>query len=279
MQAIAPSPNAETADLERRFAGVVKLYGALAFQRFQQAHVAVIGLGGVGSWVVEALARSAIGEITLIDLDNIAESNVNRQIHALSGEFGKAKVEAMAERARLINPACPVHMIEDFVTPDNLKETLNNNLTYIFDCIDNFRTKAALIAYCRRNKIKIITVGGAGGLTDPQRIRVADLSRTEQDSLLARTRKLLRAEYGFPRNLKRRFEVPCVYSDEQVRYLAADGETCFQNPETQTASGLNCASGLGSSVAVTASFGLAATAYVLNKLAVVATESTVENET
>jgi tRNA A37 threonylcarbamoyladenosine dehydratase len=278
MKAVSVDPNTEATDLERRFSGVLKLYGTQAFQRFQQAHIAVIGLGGVGSWVVEALARSAIGELTLIDLDNIAESNVNRQIHAMSGEFGRAKVEAMAERVRLINPACTLHMIEDFVTQDNLTEILNKSISYVFDCIDNFRTKAAMVAYCRRNKIKIVTVGGAGGLTDPQRIRVADLSRTEQDSLLARTRKLLRADYSFPRNLKRRFEVPCVYSDEQVRYLGADGQPCFQNPETQSASGLNCASGLGSSAAVTASFGLAATAYVLNKIASATAEHVDENQ-
>jgi tRNA A37 threonylcarbamoyladenosine dehydratase len=155
---------------------------------------------------------------------------------------------------------------EEFVTVDNLGELLTDRHDYIIDCIDGFRTKAGLIAHCRRNRLRIITVGGAGGQTDPTRIRVVDLSRTEHDALFSKTRKLLRTEYGFPKNLKRRFDVPCVYSEENPVFPAADGLISPAKPE-HTLGGLTCAGGLGSSMPVTASFGLAAAAHVLKKLA------------
>ena len=259
-------------DYPRRFGGVERLYGAQALQRFQQAHVGIIGIGGVGSWAVEALARSAVGKLTLIDLDNVCESNVNRQIHALDGAFGKAKTRAMAERIWAINPLCQVQEIEDFLEPDNLEHFIGaQDYDWVIDCIDNFRTKAALIHYCRRHKRKLITIGGAGGQIDPTRIQVADLSRTNRDPLLAKTRKLLRQTYGFPKNLKRRFDVPAVYSDEQLCYPVANGQASYQRPEGAAANGLNCAGGFGSAVCVTANFGFIAAAHVLKKLAEQAT--------
>ena len=149
-------------DFERRFGGVRRLYGEAAFKRFQEAHVCLVGVGGVGSWVAESLARSAIGHITLIDLDNIAESNTNRQVHALGDEYGKAKVTAMAQRIHAINPSCEVTEIEDFVTEDNLEAMLGRGYDFVVDAIDNGRVKAAMIHWCRRRKIKLITSGGAG---------------------------------------------------------------------------------------------------------------------
>src|SRR4051812_10354790 len=167
-------------DFDRRFGGIARLYGAAALARFRHAHVCVIGVGGVGSWVVEALARSAIGRITMIDLDNVAESNINRQIHALSDTLGKAKVTALAERIAQINPFCEVTAIEDFITADNLDQMIGAvACDYIIDAIDNVRAKTALIVYCRDNGIPLITIGGAGGQIDPTRIEIRDLSRTE----------------------------------------------------------------------------------------------------
>jgi tRNA A37 threonylcarbamoyladenosine dehydratase len=256
----------ENQDAARRFGGIQRLYGDAALQRFRQAHVCVIGIGGVGSWAAEALARSAIGRITLIDLDHVAESNINRQLPALTATLGMAKVRVMAERIGQINPDCEVTAIEEFITPDNLEEQLDQGFDYVIDCIDGFRTKARLIAHCRRNRIPLVTVGGAGGQSDPTRIRVADLSRTEHDALFSKTRKLLRTDYGFTKNPQRRFDVPCVYSLEQPVFASADGCISQEKPSGTTAGGLTCAGGLGSAMPVTASFGLAAAAHVLRKL-------------
>ncbi|MGD2055751.1 MAG: tRNA cyclic N6-threonylcarbamoyladenosine(37) synthase TcdA [Gammaproteobacteria bacterium] len=253
-------------DPERRFGGIRRLYGTPALERFRQARVCVVGIGGVGSWAAEALARSAIGRITLIDLDHVAESNINRQLPALDATLGMAKVQVMATRIREINPACEITAVEEFLTPDNLATLLSPEYGYLIDCIDGFRIKAALIAWCRRNRRPLITVGGAGGQIDPTRIRVADLSRTEHDALLSRTRKLLRQEYGFPKNPQRRFNIPCVYSREQPRFPAADGGVCPEKSQGVSAGRLNCAGGLGSVTAVTATFGLVAAAHVLQKL-------------
>lgn len=256
-------------DYTRRFGGIARLYGTVALGQFAQSHVCVVGIGGVGSWVVEALARSGIGTLTLIDLDNVAESNVNRQIHALDGQFGRPKVDAMAERVRAINPDCNVITREVFVELENLPQLVIPDYDFLVDCIDAFKVKAALIAHCRRNRIRLITVGGAGGQTDPLKIRLTDLYKTQHDPLLAKTRKLLRKEYGFPKNPKRRFDVPCVYSDEQQVYPDGSGEICQNKPAAGGAgSGLNCG-GFGSSMAVTSTFAMVATAHVLKKLALV----------
>lgn len=246
-------------DFERRFGGIRRLYGDAAFQQFQEAHVCVVGVGGVGSWVAEALARSAIGRITLIDLDNIAESNTNRQIHALGDDYGKAKVTAMAQRILAINPSCRVTEIEDFVTVENIDDLLNRGYDFVVDAIDNARVKAAMIHWCRRHKVKLIASGGAGGRIDPGRIRLDDLARTVQDPLLSRVRTLLRREYGFPRDPKKKFGVECVFSEEPLR-LPENGESCDVDDKPIT--GINCA-GFGAAMAVTASFGLMMSARVL----------------
>jgi tRNA A37 threonylcarbamoyladenosine dehydratase len=255
------------ADHERRFGGTRRLYGDCALERFREAHVCVIGIGGVGSWAAEALARSAVGRLTLIDLDHVAESNINRQLHALTGTLGMAKVQVMAARIGQINPDCRVTVIEDFITLENLADLLHSDYDHVIDCIDGFRIKAALIAHCRRRRIRLVTVGGAGGQTDPTRVRVADLSRTEHDALFSKTRKLLRQDYGFPKNLKRRFDIPCVYSDEQPLFPTGDGNAGHDKPHGAGIGRLNCAGGLGSSMAVTATFGLVAAAHALKKLA------------
>lgn len=253
-------------DYTRRFGGIARLYGTAGLEQIAAAHVCVVGVGGVGSWVAEALARSGVGTLTLIDLDNVAESNVNRQIHALESQFGRPKVDAMAARIGEINPVCRLILREEFVEADNLQRLIDPGFDYLVDCIDAFKTKAALIAHCRRNKLRIITVGGAGGQTDPLKIRLTDLYKTQHDPLLAKTRKLLRRDYGFPKNPKRRFDVPCVYSDEQQVYPDSNGEVCSAKPEGGPAGhGLHCG-GFGSAMTVTATFAMVATAHVLKRL-------------
>lgn len=254
-------------DFDRRFGGIARLYGNAALARFRAAHVCVIGVGGVGSWVVEALARSAIGHITMIDLDNLAESNINRQIHALTDTLGQAKVTALAQRIAQINPYCVVTEIEDFLTADNLDEMIGSrHYDYIIDAIDNVRAKTALIAYCRKHQLKLVTIGGAGGQVDPTKIAILDLCRTEQEPLLAKVRKRLRAEHGFPRGTRNKFGIDAVFSTEPLR-LPESEEACAVDGDEQAGfTGLNCA-GFGSAMVVTASFGLVAAAHVLRQLA------------
>lgn len=248
--------------MQRRFGGISRLYGDEAFARFRSAHVCVVGIGGVGSWAAEALARCAVGRITLIDLDNIAESNTNRQIHALGDEYGKAKVLAMAQRINAINPACEVNMVEDFVEPENLAQLLGRGYDAVLDAIDQTRIKAAMIDWCTAHGVYLVTTGSAGGQVDPSRVRVADLVQTVQDPLAARVRSLLRKDYGFPRG-NRKFGVECVYSDEPLKYPS---QACDTDENPGAPAGLSCA-GFGSSVCVTAVFGFVAASRVLAHLA------------
>ena len=252
----------EQADLRRRFSGVRRLYGNAALGRFMGAHVCVIGIGGVGSWAAEAIGRSGVGTITLIDLDMVAESNVNRQIHAQEETFGKAKTTAMAERLRAINPAVVVREIEDFVTVDNVAAMLGQGFDFVIDAIDQVRVKTAMIAWCRQNCVPMVTAGGAGGQIDPSRIGIADLSRTIQDPLLAKVRSQLRKHYGFPKDPKSKFGIPAVFSTEPI-CRPESGASCDEPPSL---TGLNCA-GYGSSVCITAPFGLFAASVALRHLA------------
>lgn len=261
-----PQVETEQVDFERRFGGLARLYGQPALERFRAAHVCVIGVGGVGSWIVEALARSAVGALTLIDLDNVAESNINRQIQALSGTIGQAKIDALAERIAQINPYCKLTLVEDFITPDNLDEMIGTGrYDYVVDAIDSAKAKAALIAYCRAHQIPLITIGGAGGQTDPTKIAVRDMSKTEQEPLLKRVRKLLRVNYGFPRGEKNKFNVDAVFSMEPLKF-PEDEASCSLDADQRSITGINCA-GFGSSVVVTASFGMVCAAHLLRKLA------------
>jgi len=260
--------NNEDIDFERRFGGIARLYGQRALERFRAAHVCVVGVGGVGSWAVEALARSAIGSLTLIDLDNVAESNINRQIQALSGTIGLPKIEALARRIAEINPFCKLNLVEDFVDADNLDRFIGGHgYDYVIDAIDSVRAKTVLIAYCSRQQIPLITIGGAGGQTDPTRIEVRDLSRTEQEPLLAKVRRRLRNEFGFPRGAKNNFHIDAVFSMEPLKYPEGEEAACtVDGDERQSVTGLNCA-GFGSAMVVTASFGMVAVSHVLRKLA------------
>lgn len=258
-------------DQERRFGGIKRLYGETTAKQISKAHICIAGIGGVGSWSAEALARCGVGEITLIDLDMVAESNTNRQIHALGDEYGKAKVDAMAERILQINPTCTLHRIEDFVTPENVTEIITNKMDLVIDAIDQVRAKAAMINHCRQLNIPIVITGAAGGKTEPTRICCDDLSRTTQDPLLARVRTLLRKEYEFPRP-PQKMGVTAIYSTEPITRAPqecsndiASNTTGSSSSNAPQSGGLNCA-GFGSSVCVTAPMGFAAVAAGLKIL-------------
>ncbi|MGL4995900.1 MAG: tRNA cyclic N6-threonylcarbamoyladenosine(37) synthase TcdA [Deefgea sp.] len=250
----------------RRFAGIARLYGAASLSNFHSSRICVIGVGGVGSWAGEALARSGIGHVTLIDLDDVCISNTNRQLPAMEGQFGRMKVAVLAERMQSINPEIVIKQIEDFIAPENFAEYLAGQFDYVIDCIDSVKTKAALIAWCRRNKVKLITVGGAGGQIDPTQVLVDDLSRTIQDPLASKVRSLLRRDYHFPKAGKK-FGIECVYSTEQLVYPQTDGTVCAVKPQAGEGVRLDCEGGFGAAMTVTATFGLVAVSRVLKSLA------------
>ena len=255
-------------DLRERFAGIDRLYGRGAVERLNGRHVAVVGLGGVGSWAAEAFARTAVGRLTLIDADDLCVSNTNRQLPAIAGQYGRAKVEAMAERCRAINPAIDVDPVASFLTPTNLDELLDRGYDLVLDACDSFRSKVVAIAWCRRRKQPILTIGSAGGRTDPTQVRVRDLSRTEHDAMLSLIRKKLRGEFNFPKNADRYFGVPAVYSLENVKYPQADGSVCGVRPplDKDAALKLDCGAGLGAATHITGAFAFAAVGKALEIL-------------
>jgi len=251
-----------------RFAGIERLYGAGSVARLARAHVCVVGLGGVGSWAAEALARSGVGEITLIDADEVCLSNTNRQSHAIAGEIGRAKVDVVARRLQAINPALRVHALAEFVTTKNLESLIGRDYGAVIDACDALRVKVDMIAFCRRRKLPIVVSGSAGGRADPALITARDLSKTEHDVLLALVRKRLRDDYGWTRNPKRYFGVQAVFSRENVNYQRPDGTMCKTPPGggAEGALKLDCAGGLGAAMHVTATFGMVAAARAIERL-------------
>ena len=255
-------------DWNERFGGIDRLYGSGALAHFRNSRIAVVGLGGVGSWAAEAFARTGIGHLTLIDADDLCVSNTNRQLPAIVGQDGRGKAVAMAERCLAINPAIDVDAVPAFLTPSNLEALLDRDFALVLDACDSFRTKLEAIAWCRRRKQPIITVGSAGGRSDPTQVRVRDLSRTEHDAMLSLIRKKLRADFNFPRNADRYFGVPAVYSLENVRYPQADGSVCGLRPKlsADAALKLDCGAGLGAATHVTGAFAFAAVGKALEML-------------
>ena len=252
-----------------RFAGVERLYGAGSLDTLAQAHVCVIGIGGVGSWAAEALARSGVGHLTLIDADEICVSNTNRQLHALDGEYGKSKVGVIEKRLHAINPAIRIDAIERFLTTSTLDELLDRGYDVVLDACDAFRVKLEAIAWCRRRKLPMVTVGSAGGRTDPTQIRVRDLSRTEHDAMFSLIRKKLRQDFNFPKNPDRYFGVSAVYSLQNVQYPQPDGTVCGTRPPVAhgtEALNLACGGGLGAATHVTGAFAFAAVGKVMERL-------------
>ncbi len=250
----------------QRFGGTARLYGRDALQLFADAHVCVVGIGGVGSWAAEALARTGIGAITLIDMDDVCVTNTNRQIHALRENVGLAKAEVMAARIAQINPECQVTVIDDFVTRENVAQLLDNRFSYVIDAIDSVRPKAALIAWCRRNKIPLVTTGGAGGQIDPTQIQVADLAKTIQDPLAAKVRERLKSDFGVVKNSKGKLGIDCVFSTEALVYPQADGSVCAAKSTADGPKRMDCASGFGAATMVTATFGFVAVSHALKKM-------------
>ncbi|MBI3867167.1 MAG: tRNA threonylcarbamoyladenosine dehydratase [Verrucomicrobia bacterium] len=254
-------------DITSRFSGVLRLYGPQACARLRSAHIAVVGIGGVGSWAVEALARSGVGRLTLIDLDDICVTNINRQIHATTQTVGMSKVEVMAERARAVYPDCHVDAIGRFFNAHSAHEILSADFSMVMDAIDGAGNKSLLIAECRRRGLAIIVSGSAGGRVDPTRIRTADLALTTHDRLLADVRRRLRHDHGFP-STDDPWGIPAVYTTELAR--PPEVEDCVTNNNganttaaTARADRLNCEAGMGSSVCVTGAFGFAAASLAI----------------
>jgi tRNA A37 threonylcarbamoyladenosine dehydratase len=244
-------------DSARRFGGLHRLYGVESADRIQASHVAIVGIGGVGSWVAEALARSGVGELTLLDMDHIAESNINRQVHALTSTLGMAKIEAMRERIARINPNCMVHCVDAFVEPDNWQQLVPEGVSAVVDACDQVKSKTAMADWARRNKALFVAVGAAGGKRHGHLVDIADLSQVTHDPLLAQVRYQLRKAHGAPREGKT-IGVSCVFSREAV---AAPDPSCAM----QSDGSLNC-HGYGSLVTVTATFGLCAAGLVMDKI-------------
>lgn len=255
-----------------RFAGVARLYGAEGLARLRRAHVAIVGIGGVGSWAVEALARSGIGALTLVDLDEVCVTNINRQIHALDDTVGRAKVAVMAERVRSINPDCRVTAVQEFFTEANGESLLEafaggggGGALHIIDAIDSVTHKTLLIALCRQREIPLVVCGGAGGRRDATAVRMADLADASHDRLLTAVRRRLRAEHGFP-SAGHRMGVACVYSPELSVLPEKPATDCAAANSGQPAR-MNCDWGYGSAVFVTGAFGFAAAAQVTRQIA------------
>jgi tRNA A37 threonylcarbamoyladenosine dehydratase len=255
-----------TEDFHQRFGGIARLYGAVGLERLRAAHVGVIGIGGVGSWTVEALARSGVGAITMIDLDDVCITNVNRQLPALDGQIGRPKIDAVADRVALINPACRVTREHQFFTESTAAVLLAPGYSFVVDATDKLANKCRIIVGCRERGIPVLTVGGAGGRRDGTAVRVADLARSVNDELLRQVRRKLRRECGFPRDPQADFDVACVFSPELPLYPWADG-TCAAEPEPGSSLTLDCATGFGTATFVTGAFGFAAAGEVVRRIA------------
>ncbi|MGB0581717.1 MAG: tRNA threonylcarbamoyladenosine dehydratase [Limisphaerales bacterium] len=252
-------------DYETRFGGIARLFGQAGLERLRAAHVMIVGIGGVGTWSVEALSRSGVGRLTVVDMDDVCVTNVNRQIHALDVTIGHAKVSAIAARARQINPEIDCTEIAEFFTDANADRLLDTKPDYVIDAIDNVANKCLLIVKCREREIPLVTCGAAGGLQSGVRVKVEDLSRTSQDGLLRQVRKKLRRDHGFSRDPKRKFKIPAVYAPETPVYPWADGTVCDAKEEG-TDLKLDCASGFGTATFVTGAFGFAAAEHVVREI-------------
>lgn len=242
---------------DERFAGIGRLYGRDALERLRAAHVCVIGLGGVGSWTVEALARTGTGQLTLVDPDDVCVSNTNRQLHAHTPNIGRPKAQVLAERIHTIHPGAKVECVQDFFSSSTAEQVLAPGYDVVVDAIDQFKNKVLLLEACRARKQSVVVVGSAGGRRDPTRIQRADLTRAKNDKLLAMLRKRLRQKHGFPRTGA--WKVPCVFSDELPFFPTPDGGVCREKPEGDSLR-LDCASGYGAATFVTGVFGFVAAA-------------------
>lgn len=255
-----------TEDYAQRFSGIARLYGSAGLARLRAAQVCVIGVGGVGSWTVEALARSGLGALTMIDLDDVCVTNVNRQLPALDGTIGRPKIDVLAERIRLISPSCRVDTRATFFTPATAAELLAPGFDFVVDATDRLANKCEIIVRSRERGIAVLTCGGAGGRRDGTAVRVCDLAHSTQDELLRQVRRKLRRDFAFPREPGADFGVACVFSPELPLYPWADG-TCALDPEPGSSLTLDCATGFGTATFITGAFGFAAAGEVVRRLA------------
>ena len=256
-----------TEDYLNRFGGIARLYGMAELEKFSNSHVMVIGLGGVGSWTVEALARSGVGKFTLVDLDDLCITNTNRQIHATNKTIGKAKAKALADRVHLINPEARCVIEQCFYSEKNSVELLSRNPDAIVDAIDSVPQKCHLLASCRDLAIPVIASGGAGGRIDASQILIDDLAKTHGDSLLLSVRRRLRTNYRFPQRHKKsyKFKIPAVFSPEQPKFPTCDGKTSIARPADMDG-GIKCDSGYGAVTHITATFGNLMAGWILDQL-------------
>lgn len=251
-------------DFESRFGGIIRLYGIKGMVKIRQARILVVGIGGVGSWAAEALARTGIGHMTLVDLDDVCVTNINRQSHALNGTVGKFKVDVMKERIELINPFCEVDTKQCFFSPKNLGLIFDKPYDFVIDACDDFTNKCYLIDYCRKNKVPLVVMGGAGGKTDPLQIRVTDMATSANDKLLAKLRKKLRQDFAFPLETDGDFGVWSVWSHERAVYPTPDG--CVTHKAPGIAKNMDCSEGFGSASFVTGAFAFATCSLVIREI-------------
>ncbi|HSX50026.1 MAG TPA: tRNA cyclic N6-threonylcarbamoyladenosine(37) synthase TcdA [Cellvibrio sp.] len=254
-----------TPDYLQRFSGLARLYGQDSLAALTNAHFVVIGLGGVGTWVAEALARSGVGELTLIEMDEVCVTNTNRQSHALKSNLGRPKNQVITERLRDINPELVIHSVEDFIDEHNMKTLVGKQHHVVIDAIDAAHLKARLVAYCLAIKVRLITVGSSGGKRNPQAVTVDDLGRSISDPMLAKVRTQLYRHHNFARDSNRRFRVDAVYSTEQMVYPQPDGSVCMDKQALLDGVKLDCAGGFGSSVMVTGTFGFVAATRAIER--------------
>lgn len=248
-----------------RFSGIGRLYGTRALHALADAHFMIIGIGGVGTWAAEALARTGVGELTLIDMDDVCITNTNRQMHALQTNIGRSKIEATAERLKLINPEIKVNLIEDFISTDNIPTIVTPDYDMVIDSMDMAHTKSGLIAYCMARKIGIVTVGSAGGKQDPTAVTWGDLARTEYDPMLSKIRRDLYKNHNLSKDKNRKFRVDAIYSTEAMVYPKPDGQVCTQKQALQDGVRLDCTGGFGSATMVTGTFGFTAASRAITR--------------
>ena len=256
-------------DYEERFSGIGRLYGAAALPRLRAAHVCVIGVGGVGAWTVEALARSGVGALTLIDADDVCVTNTNRQLPALTNTVGRSKVDVLAERVRLIWPGCLVTTKAEFLTESNATELLTPAFDFVLDAVDRMSIKTCIIHTCRQLERRVLVCGSAGGRRDPTAIRAVDLGLAGQDELLRQVRRKLRRELGWEHGVRKHataMGVPCVFSPEKPVYPHTDG-TCHPAPEEDASLRMDCASGFGAATHITGVFGFVAASEIVRRIA------------
>lgn len=254
----------DSSDFESRFGGIARLYGVEAMGKIRQAKILIIGIGGVGSWVAEALARTGLGHMTLVDLDDVCVTNINRQIHAVNSTVGKFKVDVMKERVATINPYCEIDTKQFFFSPKNLAAIFDKHYDFVVDACDDFTNKCHLIDHCRKNKIPLVVMGGAGGKTDPLQVRMSDMALSANDRLLAKLRKKLRQDFDFPKDVDEEFGVWSVWSHERAVYPTADG--CVTHKAPGLAKNMDCSEGFGSASFVTGTFAFVTTSLVIREI-------------